>query len=91
MTPEISDENKISHQTFINLRILIGGVMSSVCGKSQVPSRSGQTKDYYVGIYCFSAKYAALGTKSKYWLARNQVMITCPSGKTCLPAVISES
>ena len=26
MTPKISDENKISHQTFINLFILIGGV-----------------------------------------------------------------
>ena len=34
--------------------------------------RSGQTKDYKIGIYCFSAKQAALRRKSKDWLARNQ-------------------
>jgi hypothetical protein len=34
--------------------------------------RSGQTKDYNIGIYCFSAKHAALSRKSKDWLARNQ-------------------
>jgi hypothetical protein len=33
---------------------------------------SGQTKDYKIGICCFSAKHAALGRKSKDWLARNQ-------------------
>ena len=31
----------------------------------------GQTKDYNIGIYCFSAKHAALRRKSKDWLARN--------------------
>ena len=35
-------------------------------------SRSGQTKDYTIGICCFSAKYTALMRKSKGWLARNQ-------------------
>jgi hypothetical protein len=34
--------------------------------------RSGQTKDYDIGICCFSAKHAALRGKSKDWLARNQ-------------------
>jgi hypothetical protein len=34
--------------------------------------RSGQTKDYKIGIYCFSTKHAALRSKSKDWLARNQ-------------------
>jgi hypothetical protein len=34
--------------------------------------RSGQTKDYEIGICCFSAKHAALKRKSKDWLARNQ-------------------
>ena len=35
--------------------------------------RSGQTKDYKIGICCFSAKHAALTRrKSKDWLARNQ-------------------
>ena len=35
-------------------------------------SRSGQTKDYIIGICCFSAKHAALRRKSKDWLAWNQ-------------------
>jgi len=34
--------------------------------------RSGQFKDYNIGICCFSAKHAALGRKSKYLLAWNQ-------------------
>jgi hypothetical protein len=32
----------------------------------------GQTKDYANGMYCFSAKYAGLRSKSKERLARNQ-------------------
>ena len=34
--------------------------------------RSGQTRDFKIGIYCFSAKHAALRRKSKDWLSRNQ-------------------
>jgi hypothetical protein len=34
--------------------------------------RSGQTKDYKIDIYCFSAKHAALRRESKDWLAENQ-------------------
>ena len=34
--------------------------------------RSRQTKDYKIGICCFSAKHAALSSKSKDWLVRNQ-------------------
>ena len=34
--------------------------------------RSGQTKDYNIGSCSFSAKHAALRSKSKDWLARNQ-------------------
>ena len=34
--------------------------------------RSGQTKDYKIGICCFSSKHAVLKRKSKDWLARNQ-------------------
>ena len=34
--------------------------------------RSGQTKDYEIGICCFSANQAVLKRKSKDWLARNQ-------------------
>ena len=37
-----------------------------------VEPRSGQTKDYEIGICCFSAKHVALRRKSKDRLARNQ-------------------
>ena len=35
-------------------------------------SRSVQTKNYKIGICCFSAKSTALRRKSKDWLDRNQ-------------------
>ena len=54
----------------------IGGVMVSMLSSSAVArafeSRSGQTKDYKIGICCFSAKHAALRSKRKDGLARNQ-------------------
>jgi hypothetical protein len=54
----------------------IGSVMVSVLATSAVDCefepRSGQTKDYKIGICCFSAKHAALRRKGKYWLVRNQ-------------------
>ncbi len=34
--------------------------------------RSGKPNDYAIGMYCFSAKHAALKKKSKDWLDRNQ-------------------
>jgi hypothetical protein len=34
--------------------------------------RSGQTKDYKIGMYCFFAKNAPVRRKSKDWLDRNQ-------------------
>jgi hypothetical protein len=34
--------------------------------------RSGQTKEYKIGICCFSTKHESLKSKSKDWLARNQ-------------------
>ena len=34
--------------------------------------RSGQTKDYAIGIRSFSTKHVAIRRKSKDWLARNQ-------------------
>jgi hypothetical protein len=54
----------------------IEGVMVSVLASSVVDCgfepRSGQTKDYTIGICCFSAKHTALRRKSKDWFARNQ-------------------
>ena len=35
-------------------------------------SRSGQNKDYEIGMCCFSVKHAALRRKSKDRLARNR-------------------
>jgi hypothetical protein len=54
----------------------IGGVIVSVLAQSAVDRgfepRSGQTKDYTIGICCFSAKHAVLRRKSIDWLAWNQ-------------------
>jgi hypothetical protein len=54
----------------------IGSVMVSVLASSVIDcgceARSGQTKEYKIGNCCFSAKHAALRSKSKDWLARNQ-------------------
>ena len=44
---------------------------SSVVDRGFDP-RSGQTKDYKIGICCFSSKHAVLKRKSKDWLAQNQ-------------------
>ena len=33
--------------------------------------RSGKTKDYEIGFYCFCVKHPALRRKSKDWLALN--------------------
>ena len=53
----------------------IGGVMVSVLASNVVDRgfepRSGQTKDYKIGICCFPAKQAALRRKSKDWLNQN--------------------
>jgi hypothetical protein len=47
----------------------IGGVMVSVLASSAVDCgfepRSGQTKDYEIGICCFSDKHASLRRNSK--------------------------
>jgi hypothetical protein len=54
----------------------MGGVMVNMLASGAVDhgfeSRSGQTKDYKIGICCFSAKHTALRRKSKDWLVRNQ-------------------
>jgi hypothetical protein len=50
---------------------MVNVLISSAVDREFEP-RSGQTKDYNNGICCFSAKYAALRRKSKYWLAQNQ-------------------
>ena len=68
--------DKIYSRGDINQKHRIGGVMVSVLASSAVDRgfepRSGQTKDYKIGMCCFSDKHAALRRKSKDWLARNQ-------------------
>ena len=51
--------------------VMVSLLTSSVVDRGFEP-RSGQTKDYEIGICCFSAKHAGLRRKSKDWLARNQ-------------------
>ena len=59
--------------TFFNR---ISGVMVSVLASGAVDfgfePQSDQTKDYNIGICCFSSKHTALRKKSKDWWARNQ-------------------
>ena len=67
----------------------ISGVMVSMLASSAVDRgfepRSGQAKDYKIGICCFSAKHAALiGERAKTgWLG---IGVICPSEATCLLA-----
>jgi hypothetical protein len=61
---------------FFLLHNRIGGIIVSMLTSSAVDRgfepRSGQTKDYEIGICCFSAKHVALQRKSKDSLARKQ-------------------
>jgi hypothetical protein len=54
----------------------MGGVLASSAVDRGFEPRSGQTKDYKIGIYCFSAKHTALRRKSKDWFARNQANVS---------------
>jgi hypothetical protein len=51
--------------------VMVSMVASNVVDRWFEP-RSGQIKDYKIGICYFSAKHAALRRKSKDWLAQNQ-------------------
>jgi hypothetical protein len=54
----------------------ISGVMVSVLASNAVDRGfepwSDKTKDYKIGMCCFSVKHTALRSKNKDWLARNQ-------------------
>ena len=72
----LSYGDKVYSRGHINQKHRIGGVMVSVLASNAIDRgfepRSGQTKDYKIGICCFSAKHASLRRKSKDWFARNQ-------------------
>jgi hypothetical protein len=63
----------------------IDGVMVNMLASSAVDHgfkpQSGQTKNYKIGICCFSAKHAALRRKSTDWLCPSEA--TCPSMECC--------
>jgi hypothetical protein len=66
----VSDEVSGSKHMYEYNRI--GGVLVSSAVDRGFERRSGQTKDYEIGICCFSTRHAALRRKRKDWLARNQ-------------------
>ena len=51
-------------------------VLASSAENRSFEHRSGQTKDYKIGMCCFSAKHAALRRKGKNLLARNQYNVS---------------
>ena len=63
-------------QSYLLSLYRIHGVIVSVLASSAVgpgfEPRSGHTKDYEIGMCCFSSKYTALRRKRKDWSARNQ-------------------
>ena len=50
---------------------MVSMIVSSAVDREFEP-RSDQTKDYEIGICCFSGKHPSLRRKNKDWLARNQ-------------------
>ena len=67
---------RVIYNILSNIPNRIGGVMANVIAYSAIDrgfeSQSGQTKDYKIGICCFSAKHATLRRKSIKLLARNE-------------------
>ena len=53
--------------------------------------RSGQSKEYKIGICCFFAKHAALRRKRKDWLAQNQNNVSEWSDIVCPQTIVSVS
>ena len=76
-------------------RGFIGGVMVSMLTLSVVDRGfkplTGQTKDYKIGICCFSSKYVALRSKIKDWLIQNQDNVSCVKWHVYREIVISVS
>ena len=63
------------HQTiFLICGVIVSVLASSVVDRGIKPW-SCETRDYKIGICCFSAKHAALRRKSEDWLAQNQVNV----------------
>ena len=61
---------------------VIFGVLASSAVDRGFEPYSGQTKDYEIGICCFSAKNHALRSKGKDWLSLNQEIVSEWSNKS---------
>jgi hypothetical protein len=58
---------KVKTHNYINRQNQYGHRARLECGRSWVRAPSGQTKDYAIGICCFSTKHTLLRRKSKDW------------------------
>ena len=61
-----------SNKTAVMVYFVMVSVLTSSAVDRGFERLSGETKDYEIGICCFSSKHAALRSKSKDWLALNQ-------------------
>jgi hypothetical protein len=52
------------------VEILLNLIFAFIAVDRGFEPRSGHTKDYYIGICCFSAKHASLMRKSKDWFVK---------------------
>ena len=67
---------------FVTLSVMVRMLASNVVNHGFKP-RTGQTKDYKIGICCFSAKNAAFRSKSRLVGSESGCV---KSGAICLPA-----
>ena len=51
-------------------------VVAASVGDRVFEPLSGQTKDYDIGMCCFSGKHAALRRTNKDWLTQNEVNVS---------------
>jgi hypothetical protein len=59
-----------------NQSLLMVSILATSAVDSELKPWSCQTKDYIIGICCFSAKHASLTRKSKDWLAWNRANVS---------------
>jgi len=67
--------------------VMVGMLASSVVDRGFEP-RSSQTKDYKIGICCFSTNHATLRRNSKDWLVRNQNNVSELSDMSTRPRTV---
>jgi len=60
---------------FISEKYICSVMLASSVLNHGFKPQSGQTIDYKIGIFCFSAEHLALRSESKEWLVRNQVNV----------------